>query len=649
RPSANRRHAPGRRVGRKRWWLWPVTALIGVALLSGMALAGVRAIRPDALPGATLEGTNVGGMDAMALAAVAEDLASQRGARRLQVRHGSDTIVSTAGEIGYELDVEQTVEAVLHRGRQGNPLAAMRDHLDATVGTVPVAAVQSFDMTAFADWVDHIAADVGLPPVKGDVVVTGAEVEIIPPVGGATIDVHSLRTAALAALEYPATPVIDLPTTRTVPDVDPDRIAVLVTQVRQAISAPVVLTHGDVSITFSPTQIGHLLEVVAQPVSGRGGNAQLVLAIDPAGVTASITAAQFQGLHHDPSDATFSVSGQHVQLVPAVDGFRFDARMAATQLLEIATGEGPRTAELVGRLTPAAVSTEEIRDLGITELVATFTTDHPCCQGRVTNIQRIADLADGTIVQPGDTFSLNAVAGRRTPDNGFVDGGAISGGEFVDEVGGGVSQFTTTLFNAVFLAGYEIVEFRPHSYYISRYPEGREATLNFDPPIDLKFTNDSPHAIYLDTSYTDTSITVSLFSTTWARVETTTGPRYGFRPPEEQREETDELPVGEERVQQSGREGFSVDFTRELFYVDGRHEVEHYTTNYLPEPRIIEVGTGTEEEPSDEPEEPAEEATRPEATPTSQPTTQPTTPPPPPQPTPPTPDPTSSEVPADPA
>ncbi|HUG85889.1 MAG TPA: peptidoglycan binding domain-containing protein, partial [Euzebya sp.] len=164
-----------------------MTALIGVALLSGLALAGARAIRPDALPGATLAGTNVGGMDAMALAAVAEDLGSQREARQLQVRHGTDTIVSTAGEIGYQLDVDQTVEAVLHRGRQGNPLAAIRDHLEATVGSVPVAAVQSFDMTAFADWVDQIAAEVGLPPVEGDVVVTGAEVDIIPPVGGATI------------------------------------------------------------------------------------------------------------------------------------------------------------------------------------------------------------------------------------------------------------------------------------------------------------------------------------------------------------------------------------------------------------------------------------------------------------------------------
>ena len=162
--------------------------------------------------------------------------------------------------------------------------------------------------------------------------------------------------------------------------------------------------------------------------------------------------------------------------------------------------------------------------------------------------------------------------------------------------------------DTIYFGGYDIVEFKPHSYYISRYPLGREATLNYDPPVDLKFTNDSPHAIWIDTGYTDTSITVSFWSTEYAEVTSTTGDRYGLREPREEREESDELPAGEERVVQSGRDGFSVDFTRTIAYVDGRTATETYTTVYLAEPRIVMVGTGDgqdDEEPSEEPTEPA--------------------------------------------
>lgn len=545
---------------------------------------------------------------------------AERRAQPIAVTRDGLTVPSTADEMGYAVDVAATAAAVLHRGRQLNPIAALRDHAAATVGRVRVPLVHAFEEPAFERWLVRIGEELGLPPIRGEIAIDGDAIRVVPPVAGQTIDVDALREAAFTALEDPTVAAIEVPTTDTAPTATPQQLDRLVELARRAISGPVELTRDQVVLRFTPEQIGELLRIDVQAVT-RGEGASLVLGIDPDGVAASITAAQFQSLRQEPRDATFAVAGEVVQLVPASDGFRFDARMTADQLLAVATGDGPRTAPLLGQESAPERSTEEARALNITEQVATFTTDHPCCQGRVNNIHRAADLVRGAIVEPGETFSLNAVLGERTTTAGFVDGGAIQGGEFVEEIGGGVSQFTTTLFNAVFFGGYEIVAFRPHSFYISRYPEGREATLNFDPPIDFRFTNDSPYGIFIQTSYTDTSITVSLFSTTFATVETTTSARYGFREPAEQREATDDLPRGEERVVQSGRQGFSVDFTRELAYIDGRRESERYTTNYLPEPRIIEFGT--------QGEAPTE---RPTAAPTSVPTERPTTPPPPPPP-----------------
>lgn len=157
---------------------------------------------------------------------------------------------------------------------------------------------------------------------------------------------------------------------------------------------------------------------------------------------------------------------------------------------------------------------------GIAELVGTFTTNHACCAGRVANIHRIADLVRGQVIEPGETFSVNDFVGRRTRANGFVAAGVIQSGHFTDQVGGGISQFATTTFNAAFFAGLDVDEYQSHSIYISRYPYGREATLSFPLP-DLELTNNTPHAAMLWPTYTGTSITVDIWSTKYFEVEQT--------------------------------------------------------------------------------------------------------------------------------
>jgi vancomycin resistance protein YoaR len=148
----------------------------------------------------------------------------------------------------------------------------------------------------------------------------------------------------------------------------------------------------------------------------------------------------------------------------------------------------------------------------IVENVGEFTTPHNCCESRVRNIQRIADIVRGVYLVPGETLSLNEYVGPRTAENGFIAAGAIRQGHLIQEVGGGVSQFATTIFNAAYFAGLDINEYRSHSLYFSRYPYGREATIS-NPAPDLVMTNTTAHPVLIWTSYTDTSITVSMYST----------------------------------------------------------------------------------------------------------------------------------------
>jgi vancomycin resistance protein YoaR len=154
----------------------------------------------------------------------------------------------------------------------------------------------------------------------------------------------------------------------------------------------------------------------------------------------------------------------------------------------------------------------------IVELIGEFTTNHPCCEARVTNIQRMADLIRGVYILPGETFSVNEFVGPRTRDNGFVSAGAIRQGHMVQEVGGGVSQFVTTTFNAAYFAGLDFDEYRSHTIYFSRYPYGREATIGIPYP-DLILNNTTDYPILVWNSYSGTSITVSLYSTKSIDVE----------------------------------------------------------------------------------------------------------------------------------
>lgn len=150
------------------------------------------------------------------------------------------------------------------------------------------------------------------------------------------------------------------------------------------------------------------------------------------------------------------------------------------------------------------------------EVLARASTKFPCCEERVKNIRRIARLMNGVVVQPGESFSVNHFIGPRTEEKGFVKAPSILDLDYVETVGGGVSQFATTLYNALYDAGFPIIEHKPHSHYISRYPPGVEATLSWPGP-DLSFKNDSEYPLLIKTTVSKDRVSVKLLGRTPGR------------------------------------------------------------------------------------------------------------------------------------
>jgi vancomycin resistance protein YoaR len=226
------------------------------------------------------------------------------------------------------------------------------------------------------------------------------------------------------------------------------------------------------------------------------------------------------------------------------------------------------------------------------DVVGTFATPFPAGQPRVINIRRAAQLLNGTVIKPGARFSMNQALGPRTRARGYVPAPMISGGRLVDSVGGGISQVATTLYNAAFLAGLGLVAHTPHSFYISRYPMGREATISWGGP-ELIFENDWPAPLRMHITVRTDNIAVRFYSKRLARhVASWTGRPYGFRQPTTRVVHNPGLPPGTQRVvQEAGPAGFTIDYGRRVYKRGRLTSNERWHVTYQPEDRIVEVGT----------------------------------------------------------
>jgi vancomycin resistance protein YoaR len=282
-------------------------------------------------------------------------------------------------------------------------------------------------------------------------------------------------------------------------------------------------------------------------------------------------------------------------LAAALVAVAFLVGVAGAHSTERRAGPKPVAPQPVAPRPPAPVPPPRAPDSEqgphATELVSSFTTHYEPGEPRTLNIRRAAQLLDRTVLEPGETFSMNVALGARTEARGFVAAPQISGGRTVDSVGGGISQVATTLFNAAFFAGLELVSHTPHSFYIDRYPIGREATISWGGP-ELVFRNDWPARLRMRLRTTPTSVTVRFWSATLGRrVETETGEPFAYVSPQTIFVTNPDLAPGAQvTVQEAGASGFTVEYTRRVFRRGVLLRDERFRTGYEPKNAIVEVG-----------------------------------------------------------
>lgn len=294
-----------------------------------------------------------------------------------------------------------------------------------------------------------------------------------------------------------------------------------------------------------------------------------------------------------PVPATFSASNGSVTVIPSKNGLGADpAKMAHDLVKQMQSEKSDKSVTVVTHEVAPAFTTEKANALGIKDRISTYTTTFSSGNAaRVTNITLMTKALDGAIVMPGATFSLNGTVGEANAAKGYQEAGAIVDGQPTSQVGGGICQVNTTLFNAALLSGVKITERVNHSLYISSYPLGRDATVSWPGP-DFKFVNTLDHAILIATSSTRSSVTISFYGVDPGyKVDLSSATWVSQTPAPVQRVNDPTLPAGTEVVKQNGDVGGKVTFVQTVTKNGEQVFQKTFTSVYKVEPRIIQVGT----------------------------------------------------------
>ncbi|WP_228717450.1 VanW family protein [Allosaccharopolyspora coralli] len=564
--------AAGQPAERKR--SYAKAGIIGGVAAGVLVLAYVldMALSSGTVPrGTMVADVAIGGMDhAAAESTLRKEIGPELG-EPVVLRAGDAQTTIDPEPAGLTMDWQATLD---HVGSQPwNPITRVSSFFTTT----QVAPVTNGDRSQVTAALEQATDELNREPREGTVRFEGATPIAVNPSNGRTVDVAAATDAVIA--DWGGGDPVDVPFSEQPVSTTQEGVARAVAEVAEpAVSAPVTVRGEGTDATLQPEDIAASLRFEPD------GNGGLKASVDNESVVEAVE-PQLRDTIRPGKNAEITVQGGAPTVVPSVNGRGIEWDKSLDSLLDVYKQPGDRSVQAQYRDEPAQFTTEQANGLGIKEVVSEFQTGG-FEQASGVNIRRTAEQVNGAIIKPGETFSLNGHTGPRGTAQGYVESGIIQDGRPQKAVGGGISQFATTLYNASYFAGMQDVEHKEHSYYIDRYPEGREATVFQSPSgksiIDVKFKNTSENGVMITTEWTPSSITVKFWSTKTYDVSSETGPRTNPTPPERT-----VVPPGEPCSPSTGEPGFTVTDTRTIKNVNTGNVNRESPTKTVYDPHPI--------------------------------------------------------------
>jgi len=553
-----------------RYLLLAVLVLVGAAYVTGYFMTGSR------MPAnTTIGGVDVSRMSQSGARDAVDEALTPNADREIELTYGKKTFPIKPSNAGLALDVDRSVEEAGGE-RSWDP----RDMAKLFVGEHDHAPALDVDEAALESAVATISESIDKEVVEAEITFADGTPKARQPKEGLVVSRSDTADAIKAAYLVSDEP-IEVPTAAVEPTVDAEGLAAAMTQIAEpAVSGPVTLRVGDKTVALPVTAYAPALSIRVQ-------DGKLAPVLDAAKLAAPLTDST-TGVGSKAVDASVRIEGGKPVVVPGKEGLGLQAEDMATKLVPALTQTGEaRSVAVEATVVEPQFTTKDAEALKITEKISDFETQFPYAEYRNTNQGRAAELIDGTIIKPGETFSFNDTVGERTVANGFVTGTVINGGVFREELGGGVSQVATTMYNAGFFGGMDDTEHHPHAFYIDRYPVGREATVYFG-SLDLRWKNSTDYGVLIrsyvkkSTPSSPGEMHVELWSTkVFDKIEARASAKRNGRTPGTQYDDTDAC------VPQSPVGGFDIDIFRD-FYQGGKVvKTEKDTATYQAADRVI--------------------------------------------------------------
>lgn len=595
--SSDEASTPSASAGWRRPLLW-----VGLVLLAlAAAYAALVAASGDGLPrGATVLGVPVGGLtEAQAAATLEQELGPQAQAP-VEATIGATTVTVVPADSGLSFDPQATVEGL--GGRIWNPITLL-SQLGGSLAIDPVVVV---DDAALAETVKMLAAESDTPPVEPAIEVRGTQPVLVPGKNGTGLDQPAAADALAAAYLVSDEPAV-LPVIETTPTVSQEKAEEALVVAQAAVSGPVTVKVSEIEAAIPATTIARALAFTPN-------NGALEASLDGE-VLRTAVADELAPVETPGRNATWKVSTGTPVVVPSKVGKGVNPDDLALLVAGVMSSSDPaaRTvAPTLGTIEPD-LTTEEAEALGVVEKLGSFKQNFPYAAYRFQNIGQAAEYMNGTLLKPGEVFSLNKVIKERTVANGYTVGFVIGpGGIFKEDQGGGVSASATTAWSAAFYSGLKRVYTQAHSIWIPRYAPGLEATVAWG-AFDMKFKNDTKNGVFITTDMRRTSLTITMWGTkVYDDVKAEFGPKRNIVP------STTVYSQDPECLAQDGMIGFTIDVDR-VFYQDGKEvKRETITTRYRPSPTVV-CGPDPADKPTPSPSPSGSKSPSPSATTTKSP------------------------------
>lgn len=538
----------------KRWKVYPLSALLGIGIVGAAAWGIDVAVMKDRVPrGTTVAGVNIGGMSKpQAEKILQEQLPTSA---PITVTAGNLTAEFNPAASGLSLDLPATIE------RAGTPRLNPVARISSFFNTHEVGVVSVVNTATFNPAVTQLAQQLTVASTNAALDLSTGPTQ---PVAGQHVDQDELADKLQRDWLAPVTidAIVDPPA------IGADALAAAQAIADKATSSDVIAKGRDAQGVITPDRMQEILHFIPE-----GGQLRADLDAERA---RDILMEGLAPSERPLKNATFKLVSGKPTVIPSSDGVKIEWNLE--DLPNHIIGDAPREFDVTYTDKPATYTTEMAEKATFNDTVGEFTTGGFSSASGV-NIRRVAQMVDGAVVAPGETFSLNGYTGPRGTAQGFVESGIILNGRADKAVGGGISQFATTLYNAAYFAGMDDVAHTPHSYYISRYPAGREATV-YEGAIDLQFKNNTPNPVIIRTSANDSTVTVSLIGTKSVNVQSIPGAWTNPTQPN-----TVEV-HGPDCSPSSGVPGFTTTDTRVVTGLDGR-EISRTTTTTKYDPAPI--------------------------------------------------------------